>query len=282
MAESRTVRVCPNGDVGPRPATAALRSQAVERVVATMRDRLDEPLSLESMAGVAALSLYHFARVFQRVTGMPPARFLSALRLAEAKRLLVDTSLSVTDVCYRVGYNSLGSFTTRFTQSVGVSPGRFRRLQRGPQPLSDVRPWPTAAPDPDCAPPGSAVTGRVRDPVGAGGPVFVGLFSSPIPEGSPVRCRILPEPGAFGWSAVPDGTYYVFAVRFPDPDAAAGPGGEPAAPPALRVAAAPGPVPVAATAPAPELDLSLRPVRATDPPILVVLPVPRPDEPVPV
>ena len=113
----------------PRPATALLRAQAIERVIAAMQQHLDEPLSLDELAEVAVLSRYHFSRVFHNVTGLPPVQFLATLRLAEAKRLLLTSSLNVADVCFRVGYNSLGSFTVRFSRSVGVSPGRFRQLR---------------------------------------------------------------------------------------------------------------------------------------------------------
>ena len=110
-----------------RPQTAALRTQAVQRVIEEMHRRLDENLTLQDMADVAALSLYHFARVFHQETGMPPAMYLAALRRDEAKRLLQSTSLRVMEVCYQVGYNSVGTFTSRFKQEVGLPPGQFRK-----------------------------------------------------------------------------------------------------------------------------------------------------------
>src|SRR5579859_4053906 len=86
-----------------RPATVQLQSEAVERAIATMQERLGEPLSLDTLAEVATLSRFHFSRVFHRVTGLAPVQFLAALRLAEAKRLLLTSSLNVADVCFRVG-----------------------------------------------------------------------------------------------------------------------------------------------------------------------------------
>jgi transcriptional regulator GlxA family with amidase domain len=115
----------------PRPThpwTAKLREDAVRRVVLAMHERLGEDLCLSEMAEVASMSVYHFARVFREQTGLPPATYLAALRLSEAKRLLLETSLSVADVCSKVGYNSIGTFTSRFTQVVGVSPGKFRAV----------------------------------------------------------------------------------------------------------------------------------------------------------
>ena len=105
----------------------AAHASAVERVVATMRERLGEALTLQDLADVAHLSPYYFARVFRDMTGIPPAEYLAALRVQEAKRLLLTTQASVTDVCFEVGYTGLGTFTARFARLVGVSPGRLRR-----------------------------------------------------------------------------------------------------------------------------------------------------------
>ena len=108
--------------------TGASHLEAVERVIAAMRERVDNTLPLHAMAEIAHLSPYHFARTFRQVTGIPPGEFLGNLRLQRAKELLLTTDLSASEVCFEVGYASLGTFTTRFTQLVGVSPGRMRRL----------------------------------------------------------------------------------------------------------------------------------------------------------
>src|SRR5262249_28546352 len=106
--------------------TAEFHQNAVERVIKVMREHLAEPLSLGDMADEACLSPYYFNRVFHRSIGLPPCEFLAALRLDAAKKLLLTTDLSVTDVCFTVGYNALGSFTSRFTQQVGLSPRHLR------------------------------------------------------------------------------------------------------------------------------------------------------------
>ena len=104
---------------------------AVERAIDTMWSRYHEPLSLADMADTAILSKFYFSRVFRTLTGTSPGRFLTAIRLTKAKQLLLETSLSVTEISYMVGYNSLGTFTSRFTRSVGVPPARYRALSRG-------------------------------------------------------------------------------------------------------------------------------------------------------
>src|SRR6266496_1703911 len=101
---------------------------AIERVIETKRAHLCEPLLLEDMADVACLSPYYFSRVFHQIISIPPGEFLSTLRLDMAKRLLLTTSLSVTEICFEVGYIGLGSFTTRFTQQIGIPPRHLRRL----------------------------------------------------------------------------------------------------------------------------------------------------------
>jgi AraC-like DNA-binding protein len=67
------------------------------------------------------------------VVGIPPARYLAEWRLEKARRMLLDTRLSVAEIAVRVGYESLPSFTRRFGKQYGVGPGRYRR-QPAPEP----------------------------------------------------------------------------------------------------------------------------------------------------
>src|SRR4029453_11315599 len=106
-----------------RADTVAFHAQAAERVISAMRERLDQPFSLEEMSEVAIMSPFHFNRPFRELTGIPPCQFLSAVRLQAAKRLLLTTDLSVTDICFEVGYNSLGTFIRRFTDLVDRKSG---------------------------------------------------------------------------------------------------------------------------------------------------------------
>src|SRR3954462_9968927 len=117
------------------PTTRTARRQAVERVIQAMSTRLDEPLSVQDMAEIAFFSPFHFNRIFRDVTGIPPHKFQNALRLESAKRLLLTTRLSGTDVCFEVGYSSLGTFTTHFTRQVGLPPRHLRRPAEDAAPL---------------------------------------------------------------------------------------------------------------------------------------------------
>ena len=120
--------------VACRTCTVDTRTKAIERVIKSMRERLDYPFSLREMAEIAVMSPFQFNRVFHHVAGIPPRLFMGALRLEKAKELLLTSSLNVVDVCFEVGYESLGTFTTRFTEFVGLSPTSFRRMGSYGQP----------------------------------------------------------------------------------------------------------------------------------------------------
>jgi AraC-like DNA-binding protein len=179
--------------------------RAVGLVIEAMRENLGEPLTVDDMARTAMFSKFHFSRFFQRATGVSPGRFLSAMRMHAAKQLLVDTSLTVTEISQRVGYTSVGTFSSRFTHSVGVSPTTYRQL-RGFTPAA-------AAPKRGTPVPRSAT---IRGEVRAGLPdrlglIFVGLFADPVPRGQPVSCTVLHHAGEFQLAGVPDGTWYLLA-----------------------------------------------------------------------
>jgi AraC-like DNA-binding protein len=190
--------------------TVESRVKAVERVILSMHQRLGCLLTLQDMAAISQLSAYHFSRVFSHVTGVSPCRFLAALRVEEAKRLLLRTQLSATEVCFEVGYNSLGTFTTNFTQLVGISPSRLRRL--GDSGLADLLADLHAYGHSGGAPRSTAamIQGHVQLPEAFSGLIFVGLFPDPIPQGQPVGCDLLSSPGRYQIGAVPDGRYWLF------------------------------------------------------------------------
>ena len=88
--------------------------------------RYFEPLDVDDLARAAGLSRAHFSREFRRAFGDPPHAYLLTRRLERAAALLRNTDRSVTDVCLSVGLQSLGSFTTSFTRTYGVSPTAYR------------------------------------------------------------------------------------------------------------------------------------------------------------
>jgi AraC-like DNA-binding protein len=88
--------------------------------------RYFEPLDVEDMAGVAGLSRAHFSREFRRAFGESPHAYLLTRRMERAAALLRTTDRSVADICFSVGLQSVGSFTTSFTRTYGVPPTAYR------------------------------------------------------------------------------------------------------------------------------------------------------------
>ncbi len=103
------------------------------RELATMRrvrDRIDReyanPLDVEALAKGVHMSAGHLSRKFREAYGESPYSYLMTRRIERAMALLRRGDLSVTDVCFEVGCSSLGTFSTRFTELVGVSPSVYR------------------------------------------------------------------------------------------------------------------------------------------------------------
>ncbi len=87
------------------------------------------------MARAAHLSRFHFAREFAAAYGETPRSYLTRRRIERAKDLLRTANLTVTEICHLVGFNSLGSFSSRFRQLVGCSPNRYRAALGEPPPI---------------------------------------------------------------------------------------------------------------------------------------------------
>src|SRR5689334_13944290 len=112
-----------------------LRDLALLRRV---RDRIDrdyaQPLDVEALARGVNLSAGHLSREFRAAFGESPYSYLMTRRIERAMALLRRGELSVTEVCFAVGSSSLGTFSTRFTELVGMSPSTYRKEVAGPGP----------------------------------------------------------------------------------------------------------------------------------------------------
>ncbi len=99
-----------------------------------VRDRMDreyqQPLDVESLARGVGMSAGHLSRLFKKAYGESPYSYLMTRRIERAMTLLRRGDLSVTEVCFEVGCSSLGTFSTRFTELVGVSPSAYREHQQ--------------------------------------------------------------------------------------------------------------------------------------------------------
>lgn len=100
---------------------------AVEVATAYMERHFRRPLRLEEIARAGSMSKYHFIKVFAQVRGVPPYRYLTTLRIAEAKRLLVTTDLAVAAVAARTGFSDAKTLIRSFKNTTGMTPLQFRK-----------------------------------------------------------------------------------------------------------------------------------------------------------
>ncbi|WP_410660127.1 helix-turn-helix transcriptional regulator [Amycolatopsis sp. lyj-112] len=96
-----------------------------------VRDRIDrdyaQPLDVEALARGVHVSAGHLSREFRAAYGESPYSYLMTRRIERAKMLLRRGDMSVTEICFDVGFSSLGTFSTRFSELVGMSPSVYRR-----------------------------------------------------------------------------------------------------------------------------------------------------------
>ena len=235
-----------------------------------MRTSLDAPMRLENMAAIAQLSPFYFDRVFLSLTGLSAGAFQAALRLEAAKCALLESDSTVTEICFALGYESLGSFTARFTRAVGIAPaalrGQVARLEG-----TDMRELLAAAIGARSAASRScdlAIRGSLAEAANEKAIAWIGAFHKGIPDRPPSAGTIAMGNAAFGLGPLANGTYHVLAAAY-------------LASPriadylvrrdSMRVARS-GPWNVRDDKKVPLL-LRLRSVEVTDPPILLALPL---------
>jgi AraC family transcriptional regulator len=233
------------------PTRGNRMNSAVDRAVNYIWERYSDSLSLADMAHSALLSRFHFARIFKEQTGVSPGQFLAAVRIYQAKRLLLVSSMSVAGVSSAVGYGSLVSFTSHFTDSVGISPSRFRRASYHDASYHDASYHDASRSDamfsgamrsgawhnnashqggvgacglpPDSPVPEGAVTGTVRLPEGyAGARVYLGVFDTRILQRRPQSAAMLDltsqRSHSYWLPKAPDGRWFLHVVAVADTD----------------------------------------------------------------
>jgi transcriptional regulator GlxA family with amidase domain len=123
------------------PAAGALEDPALLRRLLRAKDRMDaashEAWPVARLAEVSGVSEAHFARSFKRAFGIPPHRYLLTRRIEQATTLLRDTDLSITDIAFATGWESLGTFGRIFRDITGRSPGQMRAETRADDPRLD-------------------------------------------------------------------------------------------------------------------------------------------------
>jgi AraC-like DNA-binding protein len=102
----------------------------LDQARALLDDAPEAPHRLEALSQRAGFSRYHFIRAFRQAYGITPYQYLTGKRMDKAKSLLANSDQTVTDICFAVGFHSLGSFSALFHRLVGDSPAHYRQLIR--------------------------------------------------------------------------------------------------------------------------------------------------------
>lgn len=179
-----------------------------------MWKHLDEEITLDDMAAAALFSRFYFSRVFRSITGTSPGRFLTAIRIARSKELLATTDYSVAEVACSVGYDSLGTFTTTFSKTVGIAPAAFRRYFRNLRANDQVCQRQFHLPGI-----GASTSGVLKLPDRLPGDRFladcrtyVAVFKSPIPRGLPWACAVVDGGTEWQFAELPEGKWHSRAI----------------------------------------------------------------------
>jgi transcriptional regulator GlxA family with amidase domain len=101
-------------------------NESLQRARALMDANYAQPLDLDELARTANFSRYHFLRAFRAAYHATPHEYLTRKRVERAKELLADSEFTVTEICFEVGFESLGSFSSLFHKMVGWSPSIYR------------------------------------------------------------------------------------------------------------------------------------------------------------
>jgi AraC family transcriptional regulator len=242
----------------------------IDGVIAYIHRHIYEPLPLSRLARHAGYSPFHFTRIFKKRMGLPPLYYVSSIRLQKAKDLLVRTELSVRDISLEIGQQSLGTFTTRFAERVGVTPSEFRNSRQQAdkqlvslQKLDDWREW-----DPSACRIGT-MEGNVQAEIPFHGVTLIGLFAKPIPEGLPLYGTLLLQMGGFRFTNIKPGIYYLMATSVSWNMRAV----DYMLPYTTLRARSREPIVVTSQAPIPFQEITLHVPRLDDPPILISLPL---------
>lgn len=124
LQQGTTVPTTPS--IGPS-ARGRLDRRRLFRVLDYIDRHLEGALTLESLASVACLSRFHFARAFKQAVGQSPLRYVIARRLERAKALLIEGDAPLVEIALALRFSSQANFTRAFKQSAGMAPGLYRR-----------------------------------------------------------------------------------------------------------------------------------------------------------
>lgn len=190
------------------------KEKIIIQAIEYMKHHLDEDITSESLAQYVGYSPFHFSRMFKDVTGVSPRLYLSALRIEAGKQILIDSSDSILKTLLNVGFRSVGTFSSKFKQFVGLPPKQFQRNIHSLHTYlneydfsKELEPLEVLAP---------SVTCHIIKPQQFKGMIFVGLFPRAIPDQAPiVGTAIHHKKTSCTFSKVPLGTYYLLTAAIP-------------------------------------------------------------------
>ncbi|ELR72201.1 Transcriptional regulator, AraC family [Fulvivirga imtechensis AK7] len=130
VAENYSAFRCASNLSVAKSSTRITLYQRLSIVKEWLKVNFYEPVTADQMADVAMLNRYHFLRSFKKAFGITPHQHLTDIRIAEARELLRKNVLSISEICYQVGFSSLSSFSLLFKERCGVSPSAFRQLHK--------------------------------------------------------------------------------------------------------------------------------------------------------
>ncbi|WP_159885198.1 helix-turn-helix transcriptional regulator [Paenibacillus puerhi] len=246
------------------------RYSEIDGVISYIHESISEPLLLSRLADFAGYSPYHFTRIFKERVGLPPLYYVSSLRLQKAKDLLLRTNLSIRDISLEIGQQSLGTFTSRFTERVGMTPSQFRHSAQQTDTylttLKKLDDWRSLQPALHSH---ARIEGTIEAEVPFEGFILLGLFAKPIPEGLPLYGTLLSSLGTFCLTGVKPGTYYLMATSVAWGMQAM----DVLLPQTTLRTRSREPIRVKPYSPVPHQQVTLHLPRLDDPPILISLPV---------
>lgn len=180
---SRPPKLSGNDDV--------VRAQAVAKVIGEMKKLTNSCVVLDEWAEFVSLNKYELTAAFKKLTGIPPMAFHNAEKLEIAKRLLVFEQTSVTEACFELGFESVGSFVSKFTNCVGVSPGGYARVM-GSTGFAGILVG-ALQKSKRARNAGSGIRVRLESPVSQrASSLIAAVFPRPFPSGYPAEWRFIP------------------------------------------------------------------------------------------
>ncbi|HEY2492242.1 MAG TPA: AraC family transcriptional regulator [Paenibacillus sp.] len=190
--------------------------EAVEQAIHYMKCHLDEDITSEQLAAQVGYSVYHFTRVFKNVTGISPRNYLSALRIESGKTELLKAPSLLVKVLLAIGFRSAGSFNTRFKQTVGVTPKKFRNHSKALSTYMNQYEFQELGLITCELNSIQKICCHIETPDSFRGIIFVGLFPRPIPDQRPIAGTALNRKNRMcTFTKVPEGTYFVLAAGIP-------------------------------------------------------------------